>query len=117
LPNRIECLIGRLSLLEGKNVNLRVEEKEDIRLIAEWLNNPDYWGEYLPLTQRSRTELEKEYDAQRPEAGQWFIIEKADGNKIGSIGYFPTTENLIEIGYSLIPSERDKGSALKRQKS
>ncbi len=95
-------------MLEGKNVNLRVEEKEDIRLIAEWLNDPDYWGEYLPLTQQSRTELEKRYDSQTPEE-KWFIVEKKDGSKIGSIGYFLATGNLLEIGYSLIPSERSKG--------
>ena len=95
-------------VLEGKNVNLRVEEKEDVKLVAEWLNNPDYWGEYLPLIQQSRTELEKEYDANPPET-KWFIIEKKDGSKIGSIGYFLTTGNLLEIGYSLIPSERGKG--------
>jgi RimJ/RimL family protein N-acetyltransferase len=95
-------------LLEGKKVNLRVIEKEDLRLVAEWLNNLDYWGEYLPLVQRSRTELEKEYDKQPPEE-KWFIVEKKDGSKIGSIGYFSATGNITEIGYSLIPSERGKG--------
>ncbi len=95
-------------MLEGKSVNLRVEEKEDMKLVAEWLNNPDYWGEYLPLIQKSRTELEKGYDANPPET-QWFIVEKKDGSKIGSIGYFLATGNLLEIGYSLIPSERGKG--------
>jgi len=62
-------------LLEGKNVNLRVEEKEDVKLVAEWLNNPDYWGEYLPLIQRSRTELEKEIESRSSEE-KWFMIEK-----------------------------------------
>jgi RimJ/RimL family protein N-acetyltransferase len=95
-------------LLEGKNVNLRLEEKEDMKLVAEWLNNPDYWGEYLPLKQQSRTEIEKQYESQLQES-KWFIIEKKDGSKIGSIGYFLATGNLLEIGYSLIPSERGKG--------
>jgi len=95
-------------LLEGKNVNLRLEEKEDMKLVSEWLNNPDYWGEYLPLKQQSRTEVEKEYDSQ-PQESKWFIVEKKDGSKIGSIGYFMATGNLLEIGYSLIPNERGKG--------
>jgi RimJ/RimL family protein N-acetyltransferase len=95
-------------LLEGKNVNLRLEEKEDMKLVSEWLNNPDYWGEYLPLKQQSRTEVEKEYDSQ-PQESKWFIVEKKDGSKIGSIGYFLATGNLLEIGYSLIPDERGKG--------
>jgi len=95
-------------VLEGKNVNLRLEEKEDMKLVSEWLNNPDYWGEYLPLKQQSRTEVEKEYDSQ-PQDSKWFIVEKKDGSKIGSIGYFLATGNLVEIGYSLIPNERGKG--------
>ena len=95
-------------MLEGKNVNLRLEEKEDMKLVSEWLNNPDYWGEYLPLKQQSRTEVEKEYDSQLQDS-KWFIVEKRDGSKIGSIGYFLATGNLVEIGYSLIPNERGKG--------
>ena len=95
-------------MLEGKNVNLKLEEKEDMKLVSEWLNNPDYWGEYLPLKQQSRTEVEKEYDSQ-PQESKWFIVEKKDGSKIGSIGYFLATGNLLEIGYSLIPYERGRG--------
>ena len=94
-------------MLEGRLVNLRVEEKEDMKLVAEWMNNLDYFGEYNPLTQESRTELEKRYDQMPPEM-KWFIIEKKDGSKIGSIGHFPVGK-LFEIGYSIIPSERGKG--------
>jgi RimJ/RimL family protein N-acetyltransferase len=94
-------------LLEGRVVNLRIEEKEDMRLVAEWVNTPDYFGEYVPLKQQSRTELEKGYDAMSPEV-RWFIIEKKDESKIGSIGHFPAGK-LFEIGYAIIPSERGKG--------
>jgi RimJ/RimL family protein N-acetyltransferase len=94
-------------LLEGKFVNLRIEEKEDMRLVAEWLSNPDYFGEYVSLIQQSRTELEKGYDTMPPEV-RWFIIEKKDGSKIGSIGHFPVGK-LFEIGYAIIPNERGKG--------
>jgi RimJ/RimL family protein N-acetyltransferase len=86
-------------LLEGKNVNLRLEEKEDMKLVSEWMNNPDYWGEYNPLWQRSRTELEKKHDTKPPEVG-WFIIEKKDESKIGSIGHSPAGR-LLEIGYAI----------------
>lgn len=94
-------------MLEGKSVNLRVEEKEDLSLVAEWLNDPEYFGAYNPLMQLSKSELEKEYDKLAPEA-KWFIIEKKDGRKIGTIGHF-TRGKLLEIGYALIPSERGKG--------
>ena len=36
-------------MLEGKNVNLRIREKEDLPLIAEWVNNPEFWGEFFHL--------------------------------------------------------------------
>jgi 2-C-methyl-D-erythritol 4-phosphate cytidylyltransferase len=31
-------------LLEGRKVNLRVVEKEDLPLLQEWWNNPDFAG-------------------------------------------------------------------------
>jgi len=72
-------------VLEGKNVNLRVMEKEDLPLFTEWVNKP-----------------------------QLFFVEKKDGSKIGFIAHFHvlhlgTGSKLLEIGYSLVPSERGKG--------
>jgi len=98
-----------LGLLEGKNLNLRVVEKEDLQLFAEWENNPEFYGELAvyPLRQQSKTDLEKEYDKRTPEEN-WFFIEKKDGTKIGAIFHFPEGR-LLEIGYALIPSERGKG--------
>jgi hypothetical protein len=46
-------------LLEGKIVNLRIMEKEDFPKFAEWLNEPQFLGEYQGLRQTSRTETEK----------------------------------------------------------
>jgi RimJ/RimL family protein N-acetyltransferase len=93
-------------LLEGKNVNLRIVEKEDLPLYAEWENSPEFFGSYIPLMQESRTELEKRYGKFPPEM-KWFLIEKKDGTKIGGIISFP--EKPVEIGYAIIPSERCKG--------
>jgi len=36
-------------LLEGKTVNLRVVEKEDLPLLLEWFNNPEVTGEFEPF--------------------------------------------------------------------
>jgi len=94
-------------LLEGKNVNLRVCEKEDLPLVAEWLNDLEFLGVFNPLIQQSKMKLEKRYDKLTPEE-RWFIIEKKDGSKIGEIGHFPEGK-LLAIAYSLIPSERGKG--------
>ena len=94
-------------MLEGNLVNLRVIEKEDLPLVAEWSNNPEFGGEFEGLEQASRAELEKEYDKLTPEK-KWFIVEKKDGSKIGFIGHF-TIGKLWSIGYILVPIERGKG--------
>ena len=98
-------------MLEGKNVNLRIVEKEDLPLFAEWVNKPEFLGEYNPLRQLSRTEIEKGYEKSSLEQGE-FIIEKKDGSKIGYIWHFTMVHpaaKLLEIGYFLVPSETGKG--------
>lgn len=99
-------------LLEGKSVNLRIMEKEDIPLILKWLNDVEYHGEFFSPTQRSRAELEKELSDPVPFEFKDFLIEKKDGTKIGWMTFFyaphPMSKTL-EIGYSMIPSERGKG--------
>jgi RimJ/RimL family protein N-acetyltransferase len=94
-------------LLEGKNVNLRIMEKEDLKLITEWVNNPDFFGEFMELMQVSRAEEEKFHDTLSPET-KFFFIEKKDGSKVGTIWHYQE-RNLPEIGYALVPSERGKG--------
>jgi len=92
-------------------VNLRVMEKEDLPLIAEWRNNPDFLGEYFSPTQVSRTDMEKMTEGS-PFESKLFIIEKKDGTKIGQIVYFYMLHpmgRMLEIGYALIPSERGRG--------
>ena len=97
-------------MLEGKNVNLRIMEKEDLPLFAEWFNKPEVFGEYNPLHQISRTEAEKMLE--NPLELKPFLIEKKDGSKIGFVAHFyvlhPASKQL-EIGYTLVPSERGKG--------
>jgi ribosomal-protein-alanine N-acetyltransferase len=95
-------------LLEGKTVNLRIVEREDLPLLTEWLNNPEFSGEFMWFPpQQSRAEQEKEYDNPRPDLKQFFI-EKKDGTKIGWMGHF-LSSGLLEIFYYLLPSERGKG--------
>jgi len=96
-----------IALLEGKSVNLRIVEKEDLELVAEWINDLEFTGEYEPISQESKIDIEKQYDNLRPEE-KWFIIEKKHGNKIGLITHLPTGGRTA-IGYYLVPSERGKG--------
>jgi RimJ/RimL family protein N-acetyltransferase len=98
-------------LLEGKTVNLRVVEKEDLPTISEWLNTPEVFGEYNPLIQVSRADIEKDYEKRSFEQSE-FLIEGKDGSKLGYIWHFNVMHpagRILEIGYFLVPNERDKG--------
>ena len=94
-------------MLEGKNVNLRVAEKEDFSLASQWINNLEYVGEFQFSPQMSRTDIEKSFGSMGPEAKSFFV-EKKDGTEIGSIGHRPEGK-AQEIGFSMLPSERGKG--------
>jgi len=87
-------------------VNLRVVEKEDLPLVKEWRNDIEYSGECQSISQETIEDLEKQYDELAE--GQWFFIEKKDGNKIGTISHRAVWKTQ-EIGYAVLPSERGKG--------
>ena len=96
-------------MLRGKSVSLKIVEKEDLRLLADWNNTLEILGEYVWLPQQTRTDLEKRYDNFTSDS-KWFLIEKKDGAKVGYIAHFPAAEKLgVEIGYVMVPSERSKG--------
>ena len=102
-------------MLEGKNVNLRFMEKEDLSLFVEWWNNPEFFGEYLPFPpQFSKADAEKILESARsdPFGFKVFIIEKKDGRKIGNATYYNSYiggAKLLEIGYMIVQGERGKG--------
>jgi RimJ/RimL family protein N-acetyltransferase len=98
-------------LLEGRNVNLRIMEKEDRQTLLEWLNNPQIVGEFMPPRQWSKAEFEKANETNLLEFKDFFI-EKKDGNKIGFISHYSSYiggVKLLEIGYIMLPNERGKG--------
>lgn len=95
-------------MLEGKNVNLRIVEKEDLPLLLEWLNDLEFRGKYNPLiAQQSKAEIEKQYASWSSDE-EWFLIEKKDGTMIGYINTH-LFGGMLEIGYALIPAERGHG--------
>lgn len=92
-------------------MNLRIMEKEDLPLFAEWVNNPEFYGEFFSPIQRTRTEMEKMLEPNPFESRQ-FVVEKRDGTKIGFIVHFYVQHpmgKMLEMGYALVPSERRKG--------
>jgi RimJ/RimL family protein N-acetyltransferase len=92
-------------LLEGKTVNLRVVEKEDLPLLKEWRNSLEFTGRYQLISQETLKDIEKRYEELVDE--KWFFIEKKDGTKIGTISH-RLVFKIQEIGSALIPSERGK---------
>lgn len=98
-------------MLEGININLRVIDKEDINLYQQWINTSEILGRYNRLRQVSTENLQGIFSLS-PDDFQAFIIEKKDNKKIGVILYFINKGGpyeLLEIGYFLIPPERNKG--------
>jgi [ribosomal protein S5]-alanine N-acetyltransferase len=102
-------------LLEGKNIRLRLRDKEDLDFFFEFWNNIDYYGDYEAIQRQiSKTEAEKQIESSTTSnAGvvwTWFLIEKKDGTKIGFITHFINQpRDWIELGYALLPSEMGKG--------
>jgi RimJ/RimL family protein N-acetyltransferase len=92
-------------LLEGKLVNLRIMEKEDLPILKEWDNEIGIMGKYEPIIQETKADLERQFD--KSTEGQWFFIEKKDGTKIGLIAHFVAHGTVI--GYAVLPNERRKG--------
>lgn len=100
-------------MLEGKTVNLRVLEKDDVDFVASNDSNR-FWEEYNPVDeQRSKSEWTKLFDniQSSPNDLKVFIIQKKDGTKIGDINHrFNLPYKWMEIGwYNIIPTERGRG--------
>ena len=103
-------------MLEGKLVNLRVIEKEDVDFIAG-LSDLDFWAEYNhpSFGRMSKSEWMKWFDTPEPYLEsliEWkkFIIQKKDGTKIGLMFHFINQPSgHVEIVCFLVPSERGKG--------
>ena len=101
-------------MLEGKTVNLRVAEKEDVPLLQQWLNDARFIGTFMSYpVQASKKELESQVSEHRLYGNEWvdLIVEKKDGTKIGEVVHFISAPNFgwVEIGYAIIPEERHKG--------
>ena len=101
-------------MLEGKNVNLKVVEKEDLGQITEWFNNAEFHPrEYMGPFAVRRAEMERScFPEVGPFEPKWFFIEKKDGSKIGYIWHANMLNlymKMLEIGYGLVPSERGRG--------
>jgi len=94
-------------LLEGKTINLRIVEKEELKLFTEYLNDPKLGSGYMPILQQSKATIEEKYGS-LPQEEKWFFIEKRDGKRIGWISH-SLVGGRMTIEYAIIPSARSSG--------
>jgi RimJ/RimL family protein N-acetyltransferase len=95
-------------LLEGKNIRLKLCDKEDLDFFVDFWNNLDYYGDYEPIMeQMTKTEAEKRFADASEKAT--FIVQKKDGTNIGLIVYFGQSSGAKTVGYAIEPSEQGKG--------
>jgi len=103
-----------LVMLQGNKINVRLAEKGDVPLLVQWFNDVQFAGDYQHFpVQITSNELERQILEHRLYGHEWvdFIVEKKDGTQIGWVVHYVSAPNFgwIEIGYSIIPSERHKG--------
>ncbi len=101
------------NLLEGKNVNLRIMEKEDVNSIVGIFSNI-HSEDFDPILLMTRSEMMKRFDNPSPleslTQNTLFVVEKKDKVKIGIARHFIVQPlGAMEIGYIIVPSERMKG--------
>ena len=101
-------------MLLGKNVNLRVVERDDVDFLAESINDIDFDVQFLPISQTSKAEVLRKFDSPSQVAlmceRQRFVIQKKDGTRVGTIAHWLNQpERFMEIGYRVVRSERGKG--------
>jgi RimJ/RimL family protein N-acetyltransferase len=99
-------------MLKGKNVRLRLRDKEDLDFFWQFWNDLGCYGEYEAVQpQVSGTQIEKRFENPSSSDVEWryFVIEKKDGTKIGLlVHYIVQPSGKYEIGYALVPNERGK---------
>ncbi|MHA2141935.1 MAG: GNAT family N-acetyltransferase [Candidatus Thorarchaeota archaeon] len=99
-------------MLEGKRINLRVLEPEDLDTYQKWINDIDFMGEFLFFRQQSLSETQKKMFSEFPEDSADFIVEKKDGTMIGVVLQFLSKMaflDQVEIGCLITPEERGNG--------
>jgi RimJ/RimL family protein N-acetyltransferase len=96
--------------LLGEKIKLRPIEKSDMDDFYNWWNDPEFAGEYVSEYSKTRSEVEE-----LVRGASFFIIEnRREHKKIGFVVYYLVRSDylyLFEIGYRIMPSERNKGFA------
>ncbi len=101
-------------MLEGKKVNLRMMEKEDVNSIVDIFSNI-HSEDFDPISLMTRSEMMKRFENPSPleslTQNTLLVVEKKDKVKIGIARHFIVQPlDAMEIGYIIVPSERKKGN-------
>ena len=99
----------RSDLIKEKTIHLRPFSVEDLDFLLRWNNDPEYSGEFEPLEHVSWKELKEWLLKEKPDQ-LWYIIETSSGEKIGQIVGRFQEDDLVQIGYRIVPSDRGRGS-------
>ena len=107
-------------MLVGRDIQLRRWDRKDAALLADWLNDPEYWGPFYNVWPSTESDWEavlaKDVDINQRAS---FVVRALDDDRpLGTIGYFTPTTNpnlfrALEIWYQVHPSERGRGVATK----
>ncbi len=87
-------------------MNLKIMEREDLAVLLDWDNNPEFMSNFEPFRQETKLELERTYDNLKD--AQWFFVQKKDGTEIGYAAHYRAAGE-TELGYFIVPDERKKG--------
>lgn len=104
------------SILKGKNIDLKLVERDDLAKYAEWMQDWDFRGPlWAPLRHRTKEEVEKDF-IQPLNPGLEFTryyIQTKDGKKVGLAFYAWGSQlhNWMEVAYIIDIPERGKGYA------
>jgi len=98
-------------MIEGKVINLRLMEKEDIPLKHDWQNDMYFNGIYNGIRQVTREQTEQQFTEVQTDQNVrlQFFIELKDGTKVGSIGAWKDRSRFYTMGASILPEFRKKG--------
>lgn len=105
-----------MGLLKGKNVDLKLVEKEDLKEWEAWLQDPDFRGALEPFPRQvTLADAEKEFLTPTVPAAEFtrYFIEKKDGTRIGIVIHYNSGGSPLrtEIGYILKETARGQGHA------
>jgi RimJ/RimL family protein N-acetyltransferase len=95
-------------MIWGNAVGLRVAEAVDAPLIAGWLNDPEFNGEFERFDQVTLGQMQKELGGDND--GRWMLVEERDGAAVGYVNHGRAAGRLW-IGYSIVPAARGRGYA------